>query len=97
MGGGGGLPLVEEKEGGPSHLSMAREWEDPLPPSLNRSLGVGFLFPMPAFGTVSYQNKTIPGARHRGVGFENPTSPTFRVGWHALLISVEDKVKLLIF
>ena len=47
--------------------------------------GVDILNPMPAFGTVSLQNKAIPSAGHRGIGFIMPTvvglkSPTRPVG-----------------
>ena len=46
---------------------------------------------MPAFGAVSILKRTVPNTGHWGVGFkkptavgfEIPTSPAFRVGWHA--------------
>ena len=56
--------------------------------------------------TLLQYNITIPSIGHQGVrfkhptevGFKNPSSPAFRVGWHALLIRVKysvEKKKLL--
>ena len=40
------------------------------------------------FGTVSIQKITLQTGGNQDIGFKNPTSPVFRVGWHAPLIRV---------
>ena len=84
------------------HLYQVGDWGGTPAPSW----GVGSLHPMPCvivlFTTLGTQYEG--GGGHQGIGskkptvirFKNPTSPLFRVGWHALLIRVK-KITVLEF